>query len=202
MRIGELSRTTGVPVATVKHYLREGLLPRGEATSRTQAEYGQQHVRRLRLVRALTDVGGLSLAAARAVLDAVDAPDTSLDDALGTVSEALPPSAPDDVDTTAARRAVELAGWRVWPRSAALRQLAMAMAAVTDAGLDASPELVAQRARLLAPLVGAEVGDVPTTSTADAVEFVALGTVMHEPLLLALRRLGHQDAAVRRFRPT
>lgn len=27
MRIGDLAKTTGVPVATLKFYLREGLLP-------------------------------------------------------------------------------------------------------------------------------------------------------------------------------
>lgn len=29
MRIGELSRRTGVPVPTIKYYVREGLLPPG-----------------------------------------------------------------------------------------------------------------------------------------------------------------------------
>ena len=33
MRIAELSQTTGVPVPTIKYYLREGLLPSGELTS-------------------------------------------------------------------------------------------------------------------------------------------------------------------------
>ncbi|GMA88788.1 hypothetical protein GCM10025868_40380 [Angustibacter aerolatus] len=47
-----------MPVATVKYYLREGLLPPGTPTSRTQAQYDEEHVRRLRLVRALLDVGG------------------------------------------------------------------------------------------------------------------------------------------------
>ena len=37
MRIAELSQTTGVPVPTIKYYLREGLLPAGELTSPNQA---------------------------------------------------------------------------------------------------------------------------------------------------------------------
>ncbi len=57
MRISELSRTTGVPIATIKFYLREHLLPEGTRTSATQAQYGEEHVSRLRLVRALIGPG-------------------------------------------------------------------------------------------------------------------------------------------------
>ena len=70
MRIAELSRRAGVPVPTVKYYLREGLLPPGRATAPTQAQYDETHEQRLRLVRALVEVAGLSLAAVRRVLAA------------------------------------------------------------------------------------------------------------------------------------
>ena len=73
MRIAELSTRAGTSVPSIKFYLREGLLPAGVATSRNQAEYSEAHVRRLRLIRALIDVGGLSVTAARDVLTAVDA---------------------------------------------------------------------------------------------------------------------------------
>ncbi|WP_346281659.1 MerR family DNA-binding transcriptional regulator, partial [Pseudonocardia sp.] len=33
MRMAELSARTGVPIPTIKFYLREGLLPPGERTS-------------------------------------------------------------------------------------------------------------------------------------------------------------------------
>ena len=55
MRLAELCAATGVPSATVKYYLREGLLPAGEWVSATRAEYGPEHVERLRLIRALVD---------------------------------------------------------------------------------------------------------------------------------------------------
>jgi DNA-binding transcriptional MerR regulator len=57
MLMAELSRSSGVPVATIKYYLREGLLPPGAATSATRAEYDEAHLRRLRLTRALEDPG-------------------------------------------------------------------------------------------------------------------------------------------------
>ncbi len=60
MRISELAARTGVPLATVKYYLREGLLMPGHATSATQAQYDDSHVRRLGLVRALAAQGSRS----------------------------------------------------------------------------------------------------------------------------------------------
>lgn len=77
LAISELSKATGVPLATVKYSLREGLLPAGRATGATQAQYDESHVIRLRLARSLVQVGGLSVAAARDVLAALDTPGQS-----------------------------------------------------------------------------------------------------------------------------
>jgi DNA-binding transcriptional MerR regulator len=71
MRIGELSTRSGVPVSTIKYYLRVGLLPAGELTSPNQARYGAEHLRGLGLVRVLVEVGGLPIAAVREVLAAL-----------------------------------------------------------------------------------------------------------------------------------
>src|SRR4051794_4149135 len=94
MRISELSRTTGVPVPTIKFYLREQLLAPGRATAKTQAEYDSTHVERLRLIRALTDVGRMSLATARTVLAAVDAGAAATPQAVGQAARGLPPVTP------------------------------------------------------------------------------------------------------------
>lgn len=42
----ELAECSGVPVATIKFYLRTGLLAPGERTSPNQARYTGEHVRR------------------------------------------------------------------------------------------------------------------------------------------------------------
>ncbi len=68
MRMAELSRRSGASIPTIKYYLREGLLDAGVPTATNQADYGERHLRRLLLVRALTELGGLSLAAARTAL--------------------------------------------------------------------------------------------------------------------------------------
>lgn len=74
MRISELARVSGVTIATIKYYVREGLLPAGAPTSATQAEYGDVHVERLRLIRALVEVGGLSLTTVGELLQILDSP--------------------------------------------------------------------------------------------------------------------------------
>ena len=76
MRISDLAAAAGVPVGTIKFYLRQGLLPAGELTSPTQAQYDESHLGRLRLVRALVEVAGLSLTEVLAVVTVLDGPPT------------------------------------------------------------------------------------------------------------------------------
>ena len=44
-----------------------------------------------------------------------------------------------------------------------------------------------------------EIDNLPTDSAAAAVRYVVLGTVLIEPLILALRRIAEQEASARRF---
>lgn len=200
MRISELARRSGVPVATVKYYLREGLLPAGELTGATQARYGKEHLARLRLIRALLGPGGLSIARTRAVLAAVDDPATSLHAALGAAHGALPAvsggAAPDLAD---ARAHLARWGWQVHEHSPALGQFAAAIQALAAAGYPPSDALLDRYADAAGRLARQDVADVPTQSLADAVRFVVINTLLLEPVLLALRRLAQQDASRRRF---
>lgn len=61
MRLAELSRRSGVPRSAIKFYIREGILPPGDAQARNQALYGEGHLERLALIRALREVAGLPL---------------------------------------------------------------------------------------------------------------------------------------------
>ena len=90
MRISALAAATGLSVATVKFYLREGLLHPGVATSATQATYDESHVRRLRLIRALTGPVGLSVQQTRTILQLIDDPGDDLYSTLGTAVIATP----------------------------------------------------------------------------------------------------------------
>ncbi len=108
MRVKELSTRSGVSVPTIKYYLREGLLPPGELTSPNQATYGETHVRRLRLIRALVDIGGLSITAVRQVLTAADAPDETVPKIFYAAQESISaePALPHDEEWEEAERQV------------------------------------------------------------------------------------------------
>jgi DNA-binding transcriptional MerR regulator len=197
LRISELSRTTGVPVATIKYYLREGLLPAGRSVAATQAEYDESHVQRLRLVRALLVVGGLSVAAARAVIDSLETSPADIGAAVSAAHDALPPAAAPLAEGERPERALaamELLGWDVDPGSTGMRQLDAALAAVSDVGIPLGPERLRVYARAAEDVATAEVSGMPTESPTNAVQYAIVGTVMYEPVLLALRRVAQQHA--------
>ncbi|MGY3263409.1 MerR family transcriptional regulator [Frigoribacterium sp. 2355] len=202
MRISQLAETTGVPVATIKYYLREGLLPEGERTSATQARYGDDHVRRLRLVRALLGAGGLSVAGARAVLGQLDGEHETVAEVLGVAQSAVTTTAPEGVDLTRAEALVAGWGWTIDPGSAdVLAALEVAVDGLEAAGFELPDGTLDGYARSMAEVAEAEIAGIPVDSVDAAVQYVVLGTVLVEPLLLALRRLAQQDASWRRFGP-
>lgn len=212
MRIGELSRTTGVSVATIKYYLREGLLPPGEASSAAnQADYGAAHVHRLHLIRTLVQVGGLSVAAARRVVAAIEDDALSAHGALAVAQDALPrPSAAradpaDPADLAQARAEVggylsgEL-GWAVADAAPALDLLAAALLALRRLGLDVGPQVFAGYAGVAGTLADRELATMdPAAPREELIEQAVIGTVVFETALIALRRLAHADRSVHRF---
>jgi DNA-binding transcriptional MerR regulator len=199
MRISELSRETGVPVATIKFYLREHLLQPGRSTAATQAEYGQAHADRLRLIRALTDVGKMPLATVRWVLDIVDNGAATTPEAVGAAHDSLPPVAlPGDGPPARALRVMENLGWAVDPKSTSLWQLETALAAVEEVGLPLGPGRLAAYAGAALDVARVDVADVPTADPQAAVQYVVVGTVLYEPVLLALRRLAQQHLYTQR----
>lgn len=73
LKISELSERSGVPVATIHHYLREGLLPEPVKTSRNMAYYSPEFVERLRLIKQLQEERFMPLKVIRELLDRGDA---------------------------------------------------------------------------------------------------------------------------------
>ncbi|RFA14995.1 hypothetical protein B7R22_07625 [Subtercola boreus] len=200
MRISQLSEKSGVPVATIKYYLREGLLHDGVLTSATQAHYGEEHVERLRLVRALLDSGGLSVAGARAVIEQLETPHRHVAEVLGIAQSSVTPDAASGIELDRAAGLVARWGWGSDPGdTASLGALEHALAGLDAAGFDLPEGVLDQYAAHMAAIAAEEVAEIPTESVDAAVRYVVLGTVLVEPLLLALRRLAQQDASGRRF---
>ena len=201
MRISELVRRSGVPLATVKYYIREGLLMPGETTSATQAEYGEDHLRRLSLIRALTDVAGLPLQKAGVVIGLIEHPEPSLFETLGKAVAALPPYAEVDEapEYSRAKAALEKIGQLYDPQYAAVAQLERALAAAESVGLAMSDERLQGYARHIMGIAEIDIDQVPTGTVDEAIEHSVLGTALYEPIIAAMRRLAHQHLAARRF---
>ena len=72
IRISELAEQADVPVATVRHYLREGLLPEPVKTSRNMAYYPPEFAERIRLIKQLQEERFMPLRVIRELLDSTD----------------------------------------------------------------------------------------------------------------------------------
>jgi len=72
LKISELAEQADVPVATVRHYLREGLLPEPVKTSRNMAYYRPEFVERIRLIKQLQEERFMPLRVIRELLEAAD----------------------------------------------------------------------------------------------------------------------------------
>jgi DNA-binding transcriptional MerR regulator len=199
MRISELSAMSGVPVATIKYYLREGLLPEGARSSRTQATYQQRHVERLTVIRALVE-SGVSLAETRKVIQALEHPPANPHDLLGAAHAAVTPVGPADLDLSAAERLAEALGWRPGLCDAnVLGEVARALHTLERAGFEVPEGVMPVYLDSIRRIADAEIANVPTQSAEAAVRYVVLGSVLVEPLLLALRRVAEQIASADRF---
>ena len=205
IRISELSRRSGVPVPTIKFYIREEILPRGESTAPNQARYGEEHLHRLALIGALQQAG-LSLAVIKQSLHAMD---TMCDDspefmriAVGSLQPFVR-AADGDLDPAVEARASALLramvaqrGWQVDERVPIWREVVRAIAviqATRPRGLSSAS--LDRYAAEMESLAAAELPDTwnPPVSPADALISAVQGTILVEPLILALRRLAHVD---------
>lgn len=199
MRISELSAQTGVTVPTIKYYLREGLLPEGERTSPTQATYDDKHVERLRVIRALLDAG-VSIAETRRVLGALDDPPASPNALLGTAHAAITLPVEDSLDLADAEALVTGLGWTPGACDpAVLHAVARALDGLERAGFVVPKPVMREYLRSARRIADAEIAGVPEESAAAAVRYVVLGSVLVEPLLLALRRVAQQVSSGERF---
>jgi DNA-binding transcriptional MerR regulator len=69
LKMKELAEASGVSAGTIKHYLREGLLPEPVKTSRNMAYYPREFVERIRLIKQLQEERYLPLRVIRSMLD-------------------------------------------------------------------------------------------------------------------------------------
>jgi DNA-binding transcriptional MerR regulator len=209
MRISDLSQASGVPVPTVKYYLREGLLPTGERTSVNQASYGEAHLRRLRLIRVLVEVGQLSIARVKDVLAALADERVGVTELLRNLQYAMVTAQPrEDAAWQAARADVDAflasLGWDVSPDAPARNRLTDVLHALrTLQEKPISPDCFTPYAKLARKLAAGEIGGLPDADAPreEIVMNVTVGIAVFESALTALRLLAEEDATTRRYGP-
>ena len=223
MRMAELTRVSGVPTATIKFYMREGLLQAGERTAPNQATYGETHLRRLRLIRALREVGGLRIETIRRIIQSMEGaarPWDILGDLCDAIGESDRSDAARDAEWQRASREVDgflaARGLPARLESTSRAQLVAALVAIRGTLGTAFPvDALEWYSRAVRDLARKEIGATRALSQAkgvddwtpastgrtDALDFQAMlevvvyGTVLFEPVLLAFRRLWHEKFA-------
>ncbi|MFD6886637.1 MerR family transcriptional regulator [Streptomyces sp. NPDC059957] len=211
MRLAELSERSGVSTATIKYYLREGLLAPGRRVSATTADYGDEHVRRLRLIRALIQVGGIPVAKAREVLAHVDDESLGRTIRMGAALWALPQGPESDDEDPAvvtarqeADRLLEMLGWSTAREVGALspvhRSLVLAVSTLIRLGYPWGAELMAPYAELMYQAAVRDLDFMEAyPSEAEQVEMVVAAAVLFQPVLKALHRLAQEEESARRY---
>lgn len=202
MKISELKDRTGVALSTLKYYQREGLVPDGTRRNASQVDYDETHVQRVRLIRALLETGGLTIAAVKDVLRTLDDNAAPLAETFRAAQSALAgkrsPGGELPQWTGARARITQLAHARGWCVSDDNPGLDVAAAALTgmhaidhdpsQAYLDAYADAAETAAR-------ADLHALSPLPTRDRIaELMVVGTVLGDPLFAGLRRLAQQDA--------
>ena len=199
--MAELSATIGIPVATIKYYLREKLLPMGESEMANQASYGAGHLDRLRLIRALIDVGGLSVASARRILEAIDS-DASLPEvfkvAQHSVSAAIESSDLEPVDLASIDALLE--GWHVSPENPGRLAAARVLSAFRGVGQTDQRGWFARYAEAALLIAAADLDEIESRQgRAAKAETVVVGTVLGDALISGLRRAAQEHVTSERY---
>ena len=200
MRISELARESGIPVATIKYYIRQGLLPAGAPVNARQCDYSSRHLDRLRLIRGLLHVLGASIEQVREVVAVIDGPAREPWEEVKFATEAIPsPHRHEEPEHGRAREVLEEFGLPHAPEHPAVRQLDAALFFAEEIGMPMSREQLAVYVRAARRTARADVERISWEPDEESVERAVLGTAVYEPVLLALRRIAHRELGIAHY---
>lgn len=202
MKVSELSQRSGVSIASIKFYLREDLMFAGQPTSATRTEYDETHLVRLRLIRALIDVGGLSVSAARAVLEAIDDEALPIVYAFGIAQHAVSvsltsTSAPSPEALGRIEELKATRGWQTFERNPGEVIAARVVEAFVGMGREDLLALLPAYADAAEIVARADLNAVLMSGDdrRPMVETVVVGTALGDGLFAGLRRVAQEDVA-------
>lgn len=201
MRISELSAASGISVASIKYYIREGILPAGEAEGPNRARYGGSHLARLRLVRGLVEGAGVSIAGVKRITAALDA-GIPLNEAFGEAQAAVPltgmgaATAPSDHAVATVLGVVDGIG----AHHPAVQVAARALDTFDAVGEPLSPRWLARYMEAAAIIARADFDELEARpDPAAQARIAAVGTALGDAVLLSLRRIAQATEGERRF---
>ena len=203
MQLHELSQRSGVSPASIKYYLREGLLPRGEAVHATRAEYSGKHLERLELIQALRQIVALNIAQIRGLLGMADDGVPRLDLLAAVQREVLnlkdftPAIGGEPAAATAA--VVHLRGWPDSP-SDARNALTAHLELMARLKVPVSATVLEAYSKAMDDVAGLDIAATTAPESTDRLIFTAaVGMHMHSQLLLKLLALAQASHAIRRY---
>lgn len=199
VRISELSRQAGVPLSAVKYYQREGLIPEGERTAPNQVLYSAAHVQRVRLVRALLETGGLSVAAAKEVVAILDAENAPIAETLRVAQHAMSTTRSTQPASDEARARVRQLStslqWRVSNENPGIDVAARAIDGLDAIGFEPPEGYLSAYAAAAASAASADLQALQTRAAPDEIaELMVVGTALGDVLFAGLRRLAQENA--------
>lgn len=200
MLLKELSAATGVSAASIKFYLREGLLQRGDEIHPTRAEYSSRHVERLELISGLRKVVGLRIDQIRSLIGLIEDSGISRLELLGR-TQAMVLGAPEG-NVPDHPLVAELLVRHDWPDSPsdARTLLNKTLSDLEGMGLSVSADVVHGYARAADQVAQQDLGTVFDAESRDqAVLAVAVGVRAYSRLLLSLVALAQASQSIRRL---
>lgn len=203
MQLNELSRRSGVSPASIKYYLREGLLPGGEAIHATRAEYSARHLERLDLIQALRKIVGLNIAQIRGLVKMADDGVPRLD-LLAAVQRVVLNlenySTAMGGDAAAATDAVvRLRGWPDSP-SDARNALTAHLEMMASLNIPVSEDELETYSKAADDVAGIDIAATTAPESVDRLILTAaVGMHTHSQLLLKLLALAQASHAIRRY---
>ena len=203
MQLKELSERTGISPASIKFYLREGLLPAGQSVHATRAEYSPQHVTRLELIQALRRVVGLNITQIRNLLKLADdgVPRLELLAAVQRTVLQLDEVGTDDGDvpTQGGDGVVRFRNWPDVP-SDARRALNTHLERMENLGVPVADEVLDAYSQAVDNIAHFDI--TATTAPDDVNQLIlgaAIGMHLHGQLVLKLLALAQASHAIRRY---
>ncbi|SMG43395.1 MerR family transcriptional regulator [Agreia pratensis] len=205
MLISQVSQLSGTPAATIKYYVRSGLLPAGTRSGENRTSYDESHVERLRLIRAMLEVGKLSVSSATAVLAALDDTSKPIAETFEVAQNALARDAVADVSEPSeesferADGVIDRAGWNDCRDNVGRRILAQTIDGFARAGHTMSDEYLDRYAAAADIVAAADLDAVGAIADpSERTELMVVGTVLGDSLSLGLRRIAQAHRTAER----